>query len=236
MLFKPFELIPAEPVPSAEVLGVGISQPPNRPDRHYSDLFPSDHPGYYRGPLGNYLGGDPQHDHPLYAASQGIYAAHYAFAEQERQNDFKRTEVTSRGLMATMLQQFLASSVAKGYDNALEQMSQRDAVQAVADYIENQNSFCTAEYDAELDYHVASLANLDRGDEEPVPTEVDGLSVISARDIALALDKVPESPEVERERRKEYTAKQINVVRNRLVRLRFEYMSATALAQLLKDA
>ncbi|MBW3569088.1 hypothetical protein KY385_03075 [Candidatus Parcubacteria bacterium] len=234
--FEPLELIPADTVPSYDILMSGISQPPDPPDRDYSDLFPQNHYSHFQGPLGRYMGGDPQVGHPLYTATQGLYAAYYSFAQQERDNDFRRTETTGRGLSSTMLQKHIGRCIAKGYDNLLEQTDSITAIEAIGHYIESQDIDRATAYNEALDYHTNELAALDRGDEEPIPTEIDGIPVISGRDIALAMGEIPESTEVECEQRKEWTQKQISFVRKRLVRLRFEYMSATALAELLGRA
>jgi hypothetical protein len=232
-LFELLELIPANAVPSHDVLMSGIAQPPSPPGRDYSDLFPQDHYSHFRGPLGNYIGGDPQARSPLYAAVQGLYAAHYAFAKIERENDFRRTEATSRGLSSTMLQKHIGSCIAKGYDNLLQDMNPADAVKSIFQHIETKNEERAAAYNQELDYHVASLARLDRGEDGALSSEIDGMPVISGREIALALGEVPVSPEVEREQRREWAQLQITEVRNRLIRLRFERMSALALTELL---
>lgn len=235
--WKPLDLLPPDTVPSADVLAAG--QNPSRPDpfdRNYSDLFPQNSYHDFEGPLGRYLGGDPHEGHPLYPAMQGLYEAYYAFAAQERDNDFQRTEATSRGLRASMLQKYIASCIAKGYDNLVEQFNPAEAVQFIAAHVEAQEEKQTADYNTELDHHTTMLASVDRGDEEPTPEEIDGIPVISGRDIVLALGQVPESPEVERENRKEYAKEQISVVRKRLVRLRFEYMSAMALTSLLQKS
>ncbi len=235
--FEPLELIPTDAVPSTDVLGAGRN--PERWDpnnRDYSDLFPNDHYRHFQGTLGLYSGGDPLQGHPLYAATQGLYAAYYAFANQERQNDFQCTEATSRGLMSTMLQNHIGRCIAKGYDNLVKQSGPTNATETIALYIEGQDIDRAAVYNDELNYHTNLLASLDRGDEAPTPTEIDGIPVISGRDFALALGEVPESPEVEHEQSKTYTEEQISIVRKRLVRLRFEYMSATALTELLSKA
>lgn len=234
--FEPLELIPTDAIPSYDILMSGIAQPPGPPDRDYSDLFPQDYYSHFQGPLGRYMGGDPQVGHPLYTATQGLSAAYYSFAQQERDNDFRRTETTSQGLSATMLQKHIVRCIAKGYDNLLEQTDSATAIETIGHYIDGQDVDRATAYNNALDYHTNELAALDRGDEEPTPTEINGIPVISGRDVALAMGEIPESAEVEREQRKEWAQKQINVVRKRLVRLPFEYMSAKALTDLLGRA
>lgn len=235
-VFEPLELLPNDDVPSGEVLASGLDPQGRFSGYPFSDIFPQEPYYFADGILGNYLGGDPYEGHPLYVAQEGLQAAYYDFARQERDNNFKRTEHTSRGLRATMLQKHIGSCVANGFDNVAVIFGPDTAVATIVTYIDAQNADKTTDYNLVLDHLTTLLASLDRGDEESVPDEIDGMPVISSRSVAIALGQIPESPEVERENRKDWTEKQIVLIRNRLMRLRFEYMSAMALTELLKRA
>ncbi len=232
----PFELIPESQLPSVEVLKAGTNTDGSGFEgREYSDLFPRISYLSSGGVLGNYIGGDPPKNHPLHFVAKGLHDTWQKFAQEDYKNDFQYYERVSRGKRVAMLQGYIVTCIAKAYDNVSPDVGPIDALALIDRYVEKKHSEVALDYDNELDSRVRFLASLDRCDEEPEPTEVDGIPIISNRDFDLILGNIPESPEVERERRKNYNVEQIQTVRKRLERLRFEYLCAVAISQILKE-
>lgn len=216
----------------------GIVQPPAPPsDYPYSDLFPEIFtfpPENHDGPLGNYSGGDPLSDHPAYTLIEGLRNRYYVFAQQEADNDWIRTEETSQGKIATLLQVYITECIAKGYSNLIEKdLAPTEAIEAIRGYINMQDEEVSNTYEDSLDRWSVELAKLDRGNEEPVPEEINDIPVIRSNDLLLALGKTPVSPEVEREERKAFCEETIVTLRHRIARVKFEVLSAIAISGLL---
>lgn len=231
-------LIPFSDVPASEVLMSGIVQPPSPPSHYpYSDLFPEINtfpPEDHDGPLGNYSGGESPLHHPAYAAVQGLQNAYYEFGQKEMANDWVSTEETSQGKIATLLQGYIAQCIAKGYSNLLDQNhSPSQAISVINGYIDTQSSDVSNAYKDRLDSCTVELAKLDRRDEEPTPDKIDGIPIISSNGILRALGKTPQSPEVERENKKAFCAEAITTLRHRIVRVKFEALSAAAITGLV---
>lgn len=223
----PLELVPASSIPPPDAFK-------DRNFGNYSDIFPWRCPEDLQGMLGNYRGGEPDAASPLGAVMAGVRAYRYQLYQQEEDSGGQRTEETRRGLYATMLQTHLISYVHTGHHNLLVAgWAPEEAIGVVQAYIDTKKQNCDRLYNNWLDEAVVDLADLDRGGDLPKPREVDGIPVIYARDMIVALGEVPSSIEVEREEDKQAAQEQIGDIKFRLQRLEFEWLSATAIVGFL---
>ncbi|GEM_PF-4511355 len=221
-----------------EVLRCAQAPPSNvmiRDWREFSDLFPGWGSADFDqdGPLGFYQGGDPPEESPLHSVTQALRDRRYQIYDQERANDWIRTEQTRAGLFVTMLHMQLVSTIDQAHRNLLEKgYGVEESTDIIAEHINTKDQTCSERYTLALDCMTTELAALERHDPlREKPTEVDGIPIL---DLEVLLNG-SRTPEEERLRRHESLVERIASTKLRQQRLRFEWLSAVTILDVLKQ-
>jgi hypothetical protein len=223
--YPPMEVIPINETPSSEVLSAWAGT-------YYSDIFPTEKYEDSQGMLGVYLGGDPNPGDPLNDLVEGIRSQRSVIYGIEDANGGRRTEETSRALYATMLHSQLASRINQAYKNLRQDGSTPAyATDVIATYIDVRYQQNKKGYSRGLEFNVAELAALERGENVPQPDSINGIPVLRLSGML----EVPESPEVEMAALMNFRAKNIKLFSDRLKRLDFERLSSDTILEILKS-
>ncbi len=197
-------LLPASETPPREALLA-------HSDSLGSDIFPETYPEKSRGILGDYLSPTLPGNSPLQPLMGTLIARSNRLKAEERRNGYIPTEETESGLSVVNLQIHLALCIDKGYLNVLKGSAGNDpriAFAILAGYIDERDEMSYDRYTDQVGTLVAAQAKAESfsGRSEPAE-EQQGTS----------------GPR-----------QQIRQAELRLERLRFEWLSARAIEQIMK--
>lgn len=178
----------------------------------------------------------PPSDSPFGNIARGIMSYRGGFYQQEEENGWIRTEETRQGLALTLLQSHLAHSIDNDYYSLLAAgLSPDQTMSLIGQYILEQEEQAIDAYDGQRGSLTLELAEHDRGDAPPAPTEIDGLPVIDTDALLLAIGEIPPSEETKHEARKVFLEETIRTLKHRIERVKFERLSAIAILELSKE-
>jgi hypothetical protein len=178
-------------------------------DDFRSDIFPDTHPENSDGPLGSYQSYKLNKQSPLWPTMATLLRRRAQLYSQERQNRWTRTEETKSGLLTIGLQTHLISCTENGYSNLLEAgYAPTEALDEIDDYVEDRDAWSWSRYNQEINDLVGHQAMIERATARLANSDVYGSQQRQAR---------------------------IEHTRLRLERLKFEWISARAIGQLLRE-
>lgn len=221
--FSPIELVPFEQIPEIRSFE----------DRHlddFSDIFPLSKVENLHGILGDYRGGDPSSDSPLWHVMQGVRAYRSQFYKRQGENHWVGTDETNRGLASTTLQTHLIACVNTGYQNLLaKNVETMTAANLVDFYVGAKSTTELAAYNSSLTDIVVDQAAEQRHEELPEPPKL--IPVLTMEDG----EPVTRLANLDREERMALRSDEMKEIRFRIKRLHFERLSALAIVKLLKQ-
>lgn len=202
------EVLPGSLVPPVEVLEADAAD-------SFSDIFPQESAEDFSGILGDYRGGEPSPFSPLRLMWSSIHA--YRSHIYQIELDSQRTDETRRALFSSALQDHLVVSIDKSFANLTEDgVSPDTAVDVIGQYVDSKDGEMMDFYDLALDTMTVNLAALESG--QPSESAQGPLGLPQ-----LASDR-------------DFLRGRLRTIRLRQQRLRFEWLSAASLLNLLREA
>jgi hypothetical protein len=182
-----------------------------RADDFRSDIFPDTYPEANDGPLGNYVSFQVDRDGPLWPVAATLLRRRTQLTQQEKQNRWVRTEESKSGLLNAGLQIYLIGCINKAYGNLLaDGHTPARAVTEINHHVEARDDLSWARYKWEIDELVSQQALVECDRAKPMLSS----SAIYSQQMVQ---------------------EQVKQARLRLERLKFEWISARAIGQLLKQ-
>lgn len=222
------QLVPTAEIPSIEALE---SKP-----LHMSDIFPESFvDGMDGSVLGDYRGGDPNPDSPLFETAETIRVARAQAFKQGGEGDKPLADEAHRVLAATLIQKKLVSSISQAHSNLIgDGYSPATTGIVIAHHVEERDKERHEFYEGQISRVLSLMDGVRAAKTLTVPARV--LKSAFSDERCSADDAYHVSPELQKEALLQDLNRQKELNELRLERLRFEWLSSSVIVDALNEA